>query len=297
MKQSNSEFLVVRGRRLHVRVWGDAAAPLLLLLHGWSDVSASWQFVVDELRRDWRVLALDWPGCGLSEWSHQTYYFQDYLADLDALLDHYSPNAAIPVVGHSMGGNLLCIYAGIFPSRISHVVCLEAFGNRRTSVDEAPDLYGELLLMMKKEQSFRTYPDRDALAARLRRDNPRLTAARASFLANHIGIDNDLGSIDFAVDPAHRVRNPSIQCRIDESMACWRRITAPIMLVRGCDSEAVSYYFPQGSDEHRLRVAAYPNLKEVFLQDCGHNMHHDQPAAVARLIEEFISTHPSAATR
>ena len=289
MNQSNSEFLIVRGRRLHVRVWGDAAAPLLLLLHGWSDISASWQFIVDELRRDWRVLALDWPGCGLSEWSHKTYYFQDYLADLDALLGHYSPNAAIPVVGHSMGGNMLCLYAGIFPSRISHVVCLEAFGDRGSSVEDAPDLYGELLLMMKKEQAFRTYPDRDALAARLRRDNRRLTAERASFLADHLGIANDAGGIDFAVDPAHRVMNLTTLCRIDEAMACWRRITAPIMLVRGSDSEAVSYYFTQGSDEYRLRVDAYPNLKEVVLQDCGHNIHHEQPAAIARLIEEFIS--------
>ncbi len=289
MKQSNSEFLVVRGRRLHVRVWGDAAAPLLLLLHGWSDVSASWQFVVDELRRDWRVLALDWPGCGLSEWSHKTYYFQDYLADLDALLDHYSPNAAIPVVGHSMGGNMLCLYAGIFPSRVSHIISLDALGERRTSVDEAPDLYGDLLLMMKKEQAFRTYPDRDALAARLCRDNRRLTAERASFLADHIGIANDAGGINFAVDPAHRIMNPTIQCRIDEAMACWRRITAPIMLVTGSRSYVMRMFFPQGSDEYRLRVAAYPNLKEVILEDCGHNMHHDQPAAIARLIEEFIS--------
>ena len=67
MKASRSEFLDIRGLRYHVRTWGNASAPKLFLLHGWMDVSASFQFVVDELRRDWHVIAPDWRGFGLSE--------------------------------------------------------------------------------------------------------------------------------------------------------------------------------------------------------------------------------------
>lgn len=287
MKQSISEFLLVCGYRLHVRVWGDEAAPVLVMLHGWGDISASWQFVVDELRREWRVMALDWRGFGKSEWHGEPYFIPSYLAELDALLDHYAPNTAVPIVGHSMGGNMVSLYAGIYPSRVSHVINLEGFGMRRTAPENAPENYDRWLRQLKQPHGFRRYANWEDLAARLCRDNPRLTSDQAKFLAAHIGIENESGGIDIAIDPAHRLKNP-VMYRLEEAMACWRRITAPVLLVTGADSKVAHRLFPPGSNE-RERFKAYPNLKEVLLADSGHNMHHDQPAAVARLIEDFVS--------
>src|SRR5262245_57716462 len=106
MTDSTSEYVDVRGLRYHVRRWGNPSAPKLFLLHGWMDVSASFQFVVDELRHDWDVIAPDWRGFGLSEWTHESYWFPDYIADLDALLTHYQPESPAYIVGHSMGGNV-----------------------------------------------------------------------------------------------------------------------------------------------------------------------------------------------
>ena len=51
MKTSRSEFVAVRDRRYHVRLWGDDEAQTLFFLHGWGDVSASFQFVVEALPR------------------------------------------------------------------------------------------------------------------------------------------------------------------------------------------------------------------------------------------------------
>ena len=74
----------VRGLRYHCRCWGDAQAPKLFLLHGWMDVSASFQFLVDALRGDWQVIAPDWRGYGLSHWGGADgYWFPDYMGDLD----------------------------------------------------------------------------------------------------------------------------------------------------------------------------------------------------------------------
>jgi pimeloyl-ACP methyl ester carboxylesterase len=70
---------------------GVRCAPLLVLLHGWCDVSASWQFVVDALASGMAHRRPDWRGFGLSEWNNDVYWFPDYIADLDALLLHYSP--------------------------------------------------------------------------------------------------------------------------------------------------------------------------------------------------------------
>jgi pimeloyl-ACP methyl ester carboxylesterase len=67
MKSSSSEFIPVRGLQYHVRHWGKDGAPKLFMMHGWMDVSASFQFVVDCLSRDWHVIAPDWRGFGLTQ--------------------------------------------------------------------------------------------------------------------------------------------------------------------------------------------------------------------------------------
>ena len=101
MTPSRSETVPIRGLDYHVRLWCDTRAPLLVLLHGSQDVSASWQFVVDALEHDWHVLAPDWRGHGLSGRSRaDSYWFPDYVADLDALLERFTPEAPARLVGH-----------------------------------------------------------------------------------------------------------------------------------------------------------------------------------------------------
>ena len=114
MRQSESRFVTIRGLRYHVRHWPAAGAPKIVLLHGWMDVSASFQFLVDELAQDWDVYAPDWRGYGLTEWGRaDCYWFPDYIADLDALLREISSMEPVNLVGHSLGGNVAALYAGV----------------------------------------------------------------------------------------------------------------------------------------------------------------------------------------
>src|SRR6187551_1330955 len=139
MKPSQSHIHTIRNLRYHVRTWGDLNAPKLFLLHGWMDVSASFQFLVDCLQRAWCVIAPDWRGFGLTEWAHEGYWFPDYYADLEALLDLYQPDSPVFLVGHSMGGNIAATYAGLRPERIAKLATLEGMGLRRSGADAAPD--------------------------------------------------------------------------------------------------------------------------------------------------------------
>ncbi len=287
MKVSESQFLDIRGRRLHVRLWGPETAPMLVLLHGWCDVSASWQFVVDALARDWRIVAPDWRGFGLSEWNNDVYWFPDYMADLDALLLHYSPQAPVRLVGHSLGGNAACLYAGIRPARVAQLINLEGLGLRRYAPDEAPERYANWLDQLRDTPSFRSYPDRSAFAARLQKENPRLSDEKAGFLAQQMGEDDGAGGIHLAADPFHRWVNPTIY-RVEEAKAIWRQVTAPVLWVTAADSAIFKQLFAIDSEEYRSRIACFREVREVMLQDCGHNLHHDQPQQVAQLIEEFF---------
>lgn len=279
---------------MHVRCWqDDTAAPLLVMLHGWGDVSATWQFVVDSLAQGWRVLAPDWRGFGLSQWNSDSYWFPDYVADLDALLEHYSPNSPVRLVAHSMGGNVACLYAGLRPERVAGLVNLEGLGLPGRSPAEAPAQYAKWLLHTRDDQQkgFRSYPDYAALAARLQNDNPRLFSAQAEFLAVHLGTektgDNGEPEIHLAIDPCHRWPNP-VPYRLEEVMAIWQQVTAPVLWVTAVESYAIKKVFDVTSVDYRERVACFQQIREVMLPDAGHNMQHDQPQKVAQWIDEFF---------
>ena len=147
-RPSRSEFRPVRGLSYHLRVWGepDPQTPPLVLVHGWMDVSASWQFMVDALSQDRWIVAPDWRGFGLTRSEGppvDSYWFPDYLGDLDALLDQIAPDRPVDLVGHSMGGNVATIYAGVRPARVRRLVNLEGFGMPATRPSQAPGRYAQ----------------------------------------------------------------------------------------------------------------------------------------------------------
>ncbi len=283
MKPALSTFHEFNGLRHHVRTWGAADAPPLFLLHGWMDVSASFQFVVDELRRDWHVIAPDWRGFGLTAWSACGYWFPDYYADLDTLLEIYTPEQPARLVGHSMGGVIACTYAGIRPERVARLVSLEGFGLARTSPADAPGRYRRWLDELDAEPRFRVYPSFDALAARLRRDNSRLTAERAQFIARAWARETAPDQVEMLSDPRHKRTNP-VLFRLEELIACWREVTAPTLWVFGRNSEGTGY-LKDTPAELAERKGAFRDYREAWVEDAGHMMHHDQPGAVARLLE------------
>ena len=289
MKASRSRLFDIRRLRCHVREWGTDDAPLLVMLHGWMDVSASFQFVVDALARDWHVAAPDWRGFGRSERTPaDSYWFPDYLADLDALLDALSADAPVRLLGHSMGGNVAMLYAGVRPTRVRALLNLEGFGLRDAPPDDAPARYAQWLDALRSGASLRDYASLDEVAARLMKNNPRLTPERARFLAPHWSEPDGAGRLRIAGDPAHRIVNPVLY-RWAEMAACWRRIAAPVLWLEGAATEALRWAGARA--EVDARRALLRDCRAAVIADAGHMLHHDQPEAVAQNIETFLAAH------
>ncbi len=287
MRPSESLFFELRGLRYHVRHWRGEPARRVFLLHGWMDVSASFQFLVDAMAPEWDVYAPDWRGYGLTSWSGaDSYWFPDYIADLDQLLDRIQPEAPVNLVGHSLGGNVGALYAGIRPERIARFVNLEGFGMPATRADQAPKRYARWMEELRVESRLRPYDSYGALADRLQRNNTRLTRERAEFLARHWGKDAPGGGVVLRSDPAHKLVNANLY-RLDEAMACWARVTAPVLWIDAEHSETRTR-MSLSEKELAERRAAFKNVRQVTVQDAGHMLHHDQPERVARLIEEFL---------
>ena len=284
---SESTFLDVRGLRYHVRRWPLNGAPKLFLLHGWMDVSASFQFMVDALRGDWDVYAPDWRGYGLTErGKSDCYWFPDYIADLDRLLELIETDRAVNLVGHSLGGNVACMYAGIRPQRVAKLVNLEGFGLAPTRPEQAPRRYARWLDELHEPPRLRSYQDFAALAARLAQENPRLNRERAQFLAHHWGREAGGEGVVLRGDPAHKIVNPVLY-RYEEVRACWQQVSAPVLWVDAAQSHTLTR-LGLTEAQHAERRSAFKNLRYVTLKDAGHMLHHDQPEDVARLIEEFV---------
>ena len=288
MRASESLFLQVRGLRYHVRRWPAAGAPKMVLLHGWMDVSASFQFLVDALGGEWDIYAPDWRGYGLTDWAKaDCYWFADYIADLDFLLDVIQASEPVNLVGHSLGGNVAGLYAGTRPARIAKLVNLEGFGMPATRPEEAPRRYARWLAELHEAPSLRPYEGFAQLAARLKKANPRLTDERAQFLARHWGREAADGTVVLRADPAHKIVNPVLY-RYEEVRACWQQVTAPVLWVHAPQSDTLKRLSLDESG-HAERRAAFRNLQHVTVHDAGHMLHLDQPEAVAKLIEEFLA--------
>jgi len=285
VKESASLFFPIRGLRYHVRHWPAPGAPKLVLLHGWMDLSASFQFMVDALRGSWDVYAPDWRGYGLTDWARaDSYWFPDYIADLEFLLDRIS-EGPVNLVGHSLGGNVATLFAGVRPAHIAQLVNLEGFGMAPTVPAQAPKRFSRWLDELRDPPALRPYEGFAGLAARLQKNNRRLSKEKAEFLARHWGREEG-GKVLLRSDPKHKIVNPVLY-RLEEAMACWRQVAAPVLWVDAAESDTPVRIGVTGTQLAERR-ACFANLEHVTIAGAGHMLHHDQPEAVAAAIERFL---------
>lgn len=293
-----SQFVPLRGLRYHLQSWGDATLvtpqrPALVMVHGWMDVGASFQFVVDALAAaegfDRYVIAPDWRGFGLTEATGaDSYWFPDYLADLDALLDGLSPAAPVDLVGHSMGGNIAMSYAGVRPQRLRRLVNLEGFGLPVSRPSQAPRRLVQWLDELKTPKTLRNYANVGEVAQRLMTNNPRLSSDKAAWLAAHWSRQDDDGRWHILGDPAHKRANPTLY-RVDEVLETWKLIQAPTLWIEGDCTDIAKWWGTRYTlAEFHERLNVVPSVQRETLADCGHMVHHDQPQALAQHLAAFL---------
>ena len=317
-KHSHSEFVPIRNLLYHVQVWGEPSADKtpLVMVHGWMDVAASYQFVVDAFAQDHYIIAPDWRGYGKTASSAgpppgadgppgaqrsvatvsggvDNFWFPDYMADLDFLLDHYSPARAVNLVGHSMGGNVVMLYAGVRPERVRRLINLEGFGMPATTPDMAPARYAKWMDELKKlhrgELDMRTYDSVDGVARRLMRTNPRLGQDKADWLAQQWAQRDAHGKWSIQGQPAHKVISAHLY-QAEEVLALYRRLNMPVLAVEASDNSLDLWWKGKFTlDQYHERIKSVPNVEIALINDAGHMMHHDQPEVLAEMIERFIA--------
>lgn len=281
------EEVTVRGLRHRITWWGERTRTPLLLLHGFQDCGATWQFLADCLPSSWSLAAPDWRGFGHSEPAPGGYWFPDYFADLEALLDVLAPDGPARVIGHSMGANIAQMYAGIRPERFAWLVNLEGFGLSRTAPAQAPSRYARWLDELRQPLREGRYRSVAQLAALLRSRNPRLDPDRAEFVARAWTRPAPSASgsqeVELLFDPRHRLINPVLYRR-EEAESCWDRVRCPVLLVKGDAESGRSASASEGAEGLSAHIE---HLEIVTVTGAGHMVHHEQPESVARHIIGF----------
>lgn len=283
-----STKLDVRGLQYNITEWGDANNPTLFLLHGWMDCGGSYKFVAEHLLDEFHIVAPDLRGFG--ETQHATgYWFPDYFADLEVLLNHYAPGRPVDLAGHSMGGNIVLMYAGIQPQRVSRVLSLESAGAMATKSPETPDKYRSWLREILSDEPSRVYPNEMMFRNSIRKGNPSLSEEMISELVGLWGqAADDGGAMQLKHDHAHRYTNP-VRYNYEDTLAVWREVTAKVGLAMATHSRMYQHFEQIGRLEEARSVLKVADDDYFLIENCAHMVHLEQPQATAEVIRRFFS--------
>lgn len=148
--------------------WKQGQEPLLLL-HGLADHSLVWSSLGDYLTPHYHIIAPDLRGHGDSSKPEKGYHFSDYIADLEALMDHFGWSSA-NIVGHSWSAKLAAIWATQHPERFQRLILIDPF-----FIDKIPRFFKvtfpllyKVLPFLKAMGPFNSYEAAETLARRLK---------------------------------------------------------------------------------------------------------------------------------
>ena len=273
--------------RLHYVDWGNPDAPPLILLHGGRDHCRSWDWVAQNLSKDYHVIAPDLRGHGDSAWSDTgAYSIRDCIYDLAQLIDQKGL-APVNLVAHSYGGNIAIRYTGIFPKNVRRLVAIEGLGASPKMVAERMGV--PIAERMRKwitdvralsARSPRRYATLDEAYTRMKSENKYLSDAQARHLTEQGINQNEDGTWSWKFDNYFRTM-PPYDLPQEDFEALWAEVTCPTLLLYGKDSWA-------SNPEQDGRAAKFPAAKIIEYENAGHWLHHDQFDRFVKDVRDFL---------
>jgi len=270
-----SHSFISQRLRLHYVDWGNPEAPPLILQHGGRDHCRSWDWVAEELRHDWHVIAPDLRGHGDSAWSpdgdYSMFAFVYDFAQLVQALDYDQ----VAIVSHSLGGNIATRFTGLYPDKVTRLVNIEGLGMSPEIIAQQettpyPQRLRDWIRDKRKAAGRlpRRYPTIEAAYTRMKAENAYLTDDRARALTLHAVSRNEDGTYSWKFDNYLNVWAVA-EFPEAELKAIWEAVSCPMLLLYGADSWAIN-------PERDGRINHFKTARVIEYQHAGHWLHHDQ---------------------
>lgn len=270
-----SHSFISQRLRLHYVDWGNSEAPPLILQHGGRDHCRSWDWVAQELRHDWHVIAADLRGHGDSAWSPDGDYTLNAFVYDFAQLIHTLGYREVTIVAHSLGGNIATRFTGLYPEKVRKIANIEGLGPS-PEILSTREKEGYAVRLREWIDSKRgaagrmpkRYPTLKAAYQRMKEENPYLTDEQARHLTINGVARNEDGTWSWKFDnylniwPVDRTPQRDIE-------ALWSAITCPMLLFYGRDSFATN-------PEKDGRIVNFSTARVIEYENAGHWLHHDQ---------------------
>ena len=276
------EFVEANGLRFHYREWGDTRTRhAVVLLHGYAETSEAWSDTAQDLAREFRVIAIDQRGHGQSDRATDRDYTRaSQMEDLEAIIESLGLRS-VTLIGHSMGGaNAIC-YAAEHPEMVTALVVIETAPEvLRSGIETIRRLlatgasFASLEDAIEAFREFFPYATTEQIERRV----------RASLTVN----DDGAYIWDFDPifrDPTNRPPDPDPgQRRLSDLWDCADRVQCPTMIVRGSETDMLT---PEAIQRLHRRVSG---SRVSLIEDAGHSVPTDQPAALSLNIREFLQS-------
>ena len=265
------QLVDVGGYRLHIKCTGEGS-PTVVIESGWGDFSAAWGWVQPEVAKTTRVCTYDRAGMGWSESSPEPRTAREFAKELHTLLEKANVPGPYILVGHSLGGYTILVYAHDYPAEVSGLVLIDA--------QDLPASDGAAPTPAPK-------PGRNPLPSLMAR------IGLVRLLAGPLDAIKNLPEGDKQAYTAYAVAPRSAQTFLDEGMG---------MSEGGAQARAVTtlgalplIVLSRGKDQDTKHTAAQADLlqlstnsQQIFADQSGHSIHIEQPDAAVDAILKMV---------
>jgi pimeloyl-ACP methyl ester carboxylesterase len=277
---ASEQIVTVNGLELAVKIWGDPTLPPLIALHGWLDNAATFDKLAPLVDSHyWIVPDLAGHGQSAHRGIDAEYSLWGYCTEVMGLADALSLDG-FALVGHSMGGGLANLLAGLYPQRINKLVLLDVIGTLTTTAEDT-------LAQMRRglDQRLEKPPRKAGLYSTME----KAVEARAKK-----GVDLDaaqlLGERGIAKQEAgyywchdQRLSLRSLLSMSDEQLAPFMHAVSSPALVIGSSKGVIR------KEVINERIAMLKDVRLEILPG-GHHQHLDGDVqGIAGLLNEFLS--------
>ena len=282
-----SHYINLKGLKYHFV--DEGTGNPVVMIHGNPTWSFYYRELIKALSGNYRTIAVDHMGCGLSDKPDKNQYdyrLKSRVDDIEALIDSLELSEKITLVLHDWGGMIGMAFALRHPERIGRIVIMN------TAAFLPPD--GKRLpLRLRLIRDIRLFATPAVLGF-------NLFACSALFMASHKGLSKDVKS------------------GLTAPYNCWKNRRATLYFVQDIPvgENDPSYSIVKHADENLHKLAGipmlicwgkhdfvfdesyfaewqrrFPDAEVNLLSDAGHYVMEDEPEKVCMLVKDFLIRH------